>query len=475
MLRKTKIICTLGPAVDSTEKLRALIAGGMDAARFNFSHGSHDSHKAQLDRLKEVRAELGRPVAAILDTRGPEIRIKGFAGGPVRLDSGDGFTLTTREVQGDETCVSVTYPQLHAELSVGQEILIDDGLVAVRVEQIDGQDIRCRVENGGVLSNNKSINIPGAHIRLPALTPGDEKDIRFGVEQGFDYIAASFVRRADDVRAVRRVLDECGGEEVRIIAKIENQEGVDNFDAILNEADGIMVARGDLGVEIPAARVPALQKQMIRKGMQAGKPVITATQMLDSMIRNPRPTRAEVSDVANAVYDGTSCVMLSGETASGAYPLEALATMARVAAETENAIHYWKRFRKRQFPAMSSLDDAITHSACLTAMDLQAKAIVTPTHTGHTARMVARFRPECPVAALCPNEGVRRRLAICWGIVPVLTGEARSTDHIFEQSARTAVKQGLAGRGEVVVITAGVPLGRTGATNLVKAHIIQEN
>ncbi len=472
MLKKTKIICTLGPAVDSPEKLRALIAGGMDAARFNFSHGSHDSHKAQLDRLKEARAELGRPVAAILDTRGPEIRIKGFAGGPVRLNSGEGFTLTTREVQGDETCVSVTYPQLHTELSVGQEILIDDGLVAVRVEHIDGQDIRCRVENGGVLSNNKSINIPGAHIQLPALTPGDEEDIRFGVEQGFDYIAASFVRRADDVRAVRRVLDECGGEEVRIIAKIENQEGVDNFDAILNEADGIMVARGDLGVEIPAARVPALQKHMIRKGMQAGKPVITATQMLDSMIRNPRPTRAEVSDVANAVYDGTSCVMLSGETAGGAYPLEALATMARVVAETETAIHYWNRFRKRQFPSMSSIDDAITHSACLTAMDLQAKAIVTPTHTGHTARMVARFRPGCPVAALCPTEEVRRRLAICWAIVPVLSGEARSTDHIFEQSVGTAVEQGLADRGEVVVITAGVPLGRTGSTNLVKAHIV---
>ena len=475
MRRKTKIICTLGPAVDSIEKLRALVLGGMDAARFNFSHGSHASHKAQLDRLKEVRAELGRPVATILDTRGPEIRIKKFAAGPVHLSVGDMFTLTTREVQGDATCVSVTYPQLHAELSVGQEILIDDGLVALRVEQVEGQDIRCRVENGGALSNNKSINIPGAHIRLPALTPGDEVDIRFGVEQGFDYIAASFVRRAEDVRAVRLVLDECGGEEVRIIAKIENQEGVDNFDAILEEADGIMVARGDLGVEIPAARVPALQKQMIRKGMRAGKPVITATQMLDSMIRNPRPTRAEVSDVANAVYDGTSCVMLSGETAGGAYPLEALDTMAKVTIATENAIHYWKRFQKGQFPTMTSIDDAITHSACLTAMDLQAKVIVTPTHTGHTARMVARFRPECPVAALCPNERVRRRLAICWGIVPVLSGEARSTDHIFEQSARTAVEKELADRGDVVVITAGVPLGRTGSTNLVKAHTIQEN
>jgi len=475
MPRKTKIICTLGPAVDSEEKLRALIAGGMDAARFNFSHGSHDTHKAQLDRLKKAREALERPVAAILDTRGPEIRIKAFVDGPVRLNAGDIFTLTTREAEGDEKCVSVTYPQLHGELSVGQEILIDDGLVALRVEHIVGQDIRCRVENGGTLSNNKSINIPGAHICLPALTQKDREDIRFGAEQGFDYIAASFIRRAEDVRAIRELLDNCGGEEVRIIAKIENQEGVDNFDAILAEADGVMVARGDLGVEIPAARVPILQKRMIRKGMQAGKPVITATQMLDSMMRNPRPTRAEVSDVANAVYDGTSCVMLSGETAGGAYPVEALTTMARVVSETESAIHYWKRFRKGQFPPMASIDDAITHSACLTAMDLQAKAILAPTHTGHTARMIARFRPECPVVALTRREEVCRCLAICWGIVPLRTVEARSTDHIFEQAARTALEQRLADRGEVVVITAGVPLGRTGSTNLVKAHIIQEN
>jgi len=475
MLRKTKIICTLGPAVDSDEKLRALIENGMDAARFNFSHGSHETHKAQLDRLKQVRRELGCPVAAVLDTRGPEIRIKGFANGPVRLNTGDTFTLTTREVAGDESCVSVTYDQLHEELSVGQEILIDDGLVAVRVERIEGQDIRCRVENGGTLSDNKSINIPGAHIRLPALTQKDTEDIRFGVEQGFDYIAASFVRRAEDVQLVRRLLDECGGEQVRIIAKIENQEGADNFDAILAQADGIMVARGDLGVEIPAARVPILQKRMIRKGMQAGKPVITATQMLDSMIRNPRPTRAEVSDVANAVYDGTSCVMLSGETASGSYPVEALTIMARVVSETERAIHYWKRFRKWQFPAMTSIDDAITHSACLTAMDLQAKAILAPTHTGHTARMIARFRPECPVAALTQREEVCRRLALCWGVIPLQINEARSTDQIFEQAAQTAVEQGMAGRGEVVVITAGVPLGRTGSTNLVKAHVIQES
>ena len=306
MLRKTKIICTLGPAVDNEDMIRALIRTGMNAARFNFSHGSHEEHLNRLNLLKSVRDSMGRPVASILDTKGPEIRIRSFETKSISLEAGDAFTLTTREVQGNGNLVSVTYPELHKEVSVGQEILIDDGLVALKVEEIDGQDIRCTVENGGTLSANKSINIPGVHIHLPALTEKDVSDIQFGVENDFDFIAASFVRRAADVQAVREVLDRFGGQEIRIIAKIENQEGVDNIDEILEAADGIMVARGDLGVEIPAAKVPILQKQIIRKGLQAGKPVITATQMLDSMMRNPRPTRAEVSDVANAVFDGTS-------------------------------------------------------------------------------------------------------------------------------------------------------------------------
>ena len=473
MLRKTKIICTLGPAVDSEELLEKLVAGGMDAARFNFSHGTHAAHKAHLERLKRVREKLGRPVAAILDTRGPEIRICKFAGGEVELRAGEEFVLTTRPIEGDGHGVSVTYPNLHEELTAGQRVLVDDGLIELRVERVEGRDILCRVENGGRLSDNKSVNLPGAQISLPALTERDEADLLFGVEQGFDYVAASFVRRAEDVRAVRRVLDGYGGEEVRIIAKIENQEGVDNFDAILAEADGIMVARGDLGVEVPPAVVPILQKQMIRKGQLAGKPVITATQMLDSMIRNPRPTRAEVSDVANAVYDGTSCVMLSGETAAGAYPLQALTAMVRVVEETERAIRYWDRFRKRRLPDLITVDDAITHSACLTAMDLGAGVILAPTHTGHTARMIARFRPQCPVAALTQREHVCRRMSVCWGIVPLLSKEADHTDQLFCQSARIAVERGLAKRGEVVVITAGVPLGRTGSTNLVKAHTIE--
>ena len=326
-MRKTKIICTLGPAVDSEDMIRTLIRSGMDAARFNFSHGSHPEHLERLSLLKAVRDAMGRPVATILDTKGPEIRIRNFDTKSISLEAGDTFTLTTREEVGDQTHVSVSYPKLHQEVAPGQEILIDDGLVAIRVDEIRGEDIVCTVENGGTLSANKSINIPGVHIHLPALTEKDVADIRFGVENDFDFIAASFVRQASDVEAVRQVLQDCGGESVKIIAKSENQEGVDNIDEILAAADGIMVARGDLGVEIPAAKVPILQKKIIRKGLQAGKPVITATQMLDSMMRNPRPTRAEVSDVANAVFDGTSCVMLSGETAGGKYPVEALTAM----------------------------------------------------------------------------------------------------------------------------------------------------
>ena len=474
-LRKTKIICTLGPAVSSEELIRALIRAGMNAARFNFSHGSHPEHLAQLNRLKSVRDTMGCPVATILDTKGPEIRIKSFDTKTIELEAGDSFTLTCDEVVGDRSRVSVTYPELWDELTPGQEILIDDGLVAIRVEAIEGHDIRCTVENGGTLSANKSINIPGVHIHLPALTEKDVADIRFGVENDFDYIAASFVRRAADVEAVRQVLHDCGGDSVKIIAKIENQEGVDNIDEILSTADGIMVARGDLGVEIPAARVPILQKQIIRKGLQAGKPVITATQMLDSMMRNPRPTRAEVSDVANAVFDGTSCVMLSGETAGGKYPIEALTAMVGIVTEAERSIDYWRQFQKQRVVPASNINDAITHTCCLTAMDLDAKAILAATSSGRTARMISRFRPACPVAALTMHEKVRRQLAICWGIIPFLTGEVNSTDRIFSLSAEVAQKEGLVQAGDTVVITAGIPLGKSGSTNLLKAQVIQED
>ncbi len=476
MLRKTKIICTLGPAVDSEELIVALIKGGMNGARFNFSHGSHPEHLERLNRLKAVRDRMGSPIATILDTKGPEIRIKSFEAKTVDLTAGETFTLTVEDVPGTASRVSVTYPRLHEEVSPGQEILIDDGLVAIRVQEIRGSDIVCQVENGGTLSANKSINIPGAHIQLPALTEKDVADIRFGVENDFDFIAASFVRRAADVEAVREVLHQCGGDNVKIIAKIENQEGIDNLDGILAAADGVMVARGDLGVEIPAAKVPALQKQMIRKGLQAGKPVITATQMLDSMMRNPRPTRAEVSDVANAVYDGTSCVMLSGETAGGKYPVEALSAMLEIVTEAEASIDYWKRFQKQLvITASNNINDAITHTCCLTARDLNATAILAASSSGRTARMICRFRPACPVAALTMQEKTRRQLAICWGVTPFLTGEVNSTDRIFSLSAEVAVKEGLVRPGDTVVITAGVPLGKSGSTNLIKAQVIEDN
>ena len=473
-MRKTKIICTLGPAVDSEDMIRTLIRTGMDAARFNFSHGSHGEHLERLNMLKSVRDAMGRPVATILDTKGPEIRIRSFDTKSITLESGDIFTLTTQDVVGNRGWVSVTYPKLHEELAPGQEILIDDGLVAIRVDRIEGAEIVCTVENGGTLSANKSINIPGVHIQLPALTEKDVDDIRFGVANDFDFIAASFVRRAADVEAVRAVLHECGGDDVKIIAKIENQEGVDNLDEILEAADGIMVARGDLGVEIPAARVPILQKQMIRKGLQLGKPVITATQMLDSMMRNPRPTRAEVSDVANAVYDGTSCVMLSGETAGGKYPVEAITAMVGIVTETENAIDYWKQFQKQRILPASNINDAITHTCCLTAKDLNAKAILTATYSGRSARMICRFRPACPIAALTMREKVRRQLNLSWGVIPFLTGEVNSTDRIFSLSAEVALKEKLVENGDTVVITAGVPLGKSGSTNLIKAQVIDE-
>ena len=473
-MRKTKIICTLGPATDSPEMIRALIQGGMNAARFNFSHGSHAEHLARLNTFAAVRDSMSYPVATILDTKGPEIRIKSFGTKTVELTAGDCFTLTAEDVVGDKTRVAVTYPHLPEEVEPGQQILIDDGLVAIRVEKIQGRDIVCTVINGGTLSANKSINIPGAHIQLPALTERDIDDIRFGIENDFDFIAASFVRKASDVEDIRRVLHTYGGEKIRIIAKIENQEGVDNLDEILAAADGVMVARGDLGVEIPAARVPILQKQMIRKGLQAGKPVVTATQMLDSMIRNPRPTRAEVSDVANAVFDGTSCVMLSGETASGKYPAEALAAMDSIVREAESAIDYWRQFEEdRLVIPGKSVNDAITHTCCLTAKDLDAKAILTITNSGHTARMISRYRPACPVVALTMFEKVRRQMALSWGVSPFLTGEVRSTDRIFSLCSETAIKEGVAQKGDTVVITAGVPLGHSVATNLLKAHVIE--
>ncbi|HIS71689.1 MAG TPA: pyruvate kinase [Candidatus Scatomorpha pullicola] len=462
----------MGPAVDNEEKLRALMLAGMDAARFNFSHGTHESHLALLTKVKRVRDELGAAVATILDTKGPEIRVKTFASGSVTLAEGAAFTLTTRDVPGDESCVSVTYSNLHNELKPGCRVLIDDGLIELRVEEVRGQDIVCAVACGGPLSSNKSINIPDVHIQLPSLTEKDKEDLRFAVEQDFDFVAASFVRKASDVEDIRACLKEYGGEHIRIISKIENSEGVENLDEIIAASDGLMVARGDLGVEIPAYEVPILQKTMIKKTSMAGKPVITATQMLDSMIRNPRPTRAEVSDVANAVFDGTSCVMLSGETASGKYPLEAVQTMVDTIRAAELATDYWGRFRRFEFKPGRDINDAVTHASCQTAMDLEADAILTPTQTGHTARMISRFRPACPIVAFTTTERARRQLAISWGVRPLLAGYVDSTDRLFSMCVQSALKEGAVESGQMVVITAGIPIGLAGSTNLIKAQVV---
>lgn len=472
-MRKTKIICTLGPAVDSEEMIRKLILAGMNAARFNFSHGTHESHLAQLTKLKHVRDELGIPVAAILDTKGPEIRIKTFKDGRIELKKDDTFTLTTAECEGTAERVSVTYANLHNEVAPGNHILVDDGLIDLLVQEIKGQEIVCVVENGGPLSNNKSINIPNVHILLPSLTEKDKEDLKFAAENDFDFIAASFVRKASDVEDIRACLHEYGGDNIRIISKIENREGVDNLEEIIAASDGVMVARGDLGVEIPAQEVPILQKKMIKATTMAGKPVITATQMLDSMIRNPRPTRAEVSDVANAVFDGTSCVMLSGETASGKYPIEAVEAMVSTVKAAESAINYWGRFREHSLqPGVSTINDAITHTCCMTAMDLNATAILAPTESGYTAKVISRFRPACPIVAVCQNEKVRRQLAISWGVHSYLTGFVDSTDRLFSMSVEVARKEGAVKCGDTVVITAGVPIGKSGTTNLIKAQVV---
>ena len=471
-MRKTKIICTLGPAVDNDEAIRALIRTGMNGARFNFSHGTHESHRATFERLDKARRELGVPVAAILDTKGPEIRVKKFAGDGAELLTGGEFTLCAEDVEGSSQRVSVTYPNLAAELKVGNRILLDDGLIELEVIGFEGSETRCRVLTGGWLSNNKSITIPDVHIALPAVTERDAADLRLAAELGFDWVAASFIRSAEDVASVRRVLVESGAPDIRIIAKVENREGLNNLEEILDAADAVMVARGDLGVEIPACEVPVAQKRMVEGAVKRGKPVIIATQMLDSMIRNPRPTRAEVSDVANAIFEDASCVMLSGETASGKYPIEALETMVETVEAAEASVLLWDRFRRRTHSGNDSINEAITHACCTTAQDLGAAAIVTMTLSGHTARMLARFRPGCPILAITPNERVQRQLNICWGVQAFHSERTESTDVLLQRAADVARKSGEATMGDTVVITAGIPLGETPSTNLIKAQVI---
>lgn len=471
-MRRTKIICTLGPTSENEEVLREMMLAGMNVARMNFSHGTHEEHKKRADIFKKVRTDMNLPIPLLLDTKGPEIRTGNFKNGQVILKENDSFVLVNKDVIGDETKCTITYKDLYKDVSKGSKILINDGLVELEVIEIKNKDIYCTVLNGGAVGDHKGINVPGAEIKLPALTSQDIEDIKFGIENDYDIIAASFVRKAADVVEIRKVLEKNGGSDIFVISKIENREGIKNFDEILKVSDGIMVARGDLGVEIPVEEVPIVQKNIIQKCFRNGKPVITATQMLDSMIRNPRPTRAEASDVANAIFDGTSGVMLSGETASGKYPVESIEVMAKIAEKAESAVNYWKRFNIEMAEINTSVTNAISHATCTTALDLKASAIITVTQSGHTARMVARFRPACPIIATTVNPKVQRQLNLSWGVLPYLVGVATTTDEMFDMGIEKALESGLVKNGDLAVITAGVPTGISGTTNTLKVHIV---
>ena len=470
-MRKTKIICTLGPSTDKDGVLRELVANGMNVARFNFSHGSYEEHKGRLDMLKAIRTELGKPVAALLDTKGPEIRLKEFKNGVEMLEAGQTFTLTTREVEGTKEICSITYKDLPQDVHEGGTIMLDDGLIKLRITNVTDTDITCEVLNSGKIKNKKGVNVPGVHLSMPYLSQRDRDDIIFGVQQGFDFIAASFVRTAQDVYDIRNLLNEYDSN-IRIIAKIENREGVNNIDSILAAADAVMVARGDLGVEIDFTELPGIQKSVIDRSFSFGKPIVTATQMLDSMMVNPRPTRAEISDVANAIYDGTSAIMLSGETAAGAYPVEALKTMSAIAERTENEVHYRDNRLVDAGNGQISVSDATAHAACLTAKDVNASAIVTVSESGNTARLLSKYRPAQPIIACVMNEQVQRQLAISWGITPLMMALAHSTDELIEMSTSLAKENGYLHDGELAVVTAGVPVGVSGTTNMIKIHMI---
>ena len=467
-MRKTKIICTLGPSTDKGDVLRDLIANGMNVARFNFSHGSYEEHGGRLAKLKALREELGKPVAALLDTKGPEIRLKEFKNGVEMLEAGQTFTLTTREVEGTKEICSVTYKDLPQDVQPGGTIMLDDGLIMLHIEQVTDTDIICTVLNSGKIKTKKGVNVPGVHLSMPYLSQKDREDIIFGVQNGFDFIAASFVRTAQDVYDIRNLLNEYDSN-IRIIAKIENREGVNNIDSILSAADAVMVARGDLGVEIDFTELPGIQKDIIDRSFSFGKPIVTATQMLDSMMVNPRPTRAEISDVANAIYDGTSAIMLSGETAAGDYPVEALKTMSAIAERTENEEHYRAQ---RHADIQISVSDATAHAACLTAKDVNAAAIVTVSESGNTARLLSKYRPQQPIIACVMREQVQRQLSLSWGITSLLMGPAHSTDELIEMSTALAQKNGYLHNGELAVVTAGVPVGVSGTTNMIKIHMV---
>ena len=466
-MRKTKIICTIGPASESEERLRELMLAGMNVARFNFSHGSHEEHKAKFDRVIKVSSELKLPVATLIDTKGPEIRLKDIEGGKTELVSGQKFILTTEEILGNNEKVTITYKGLKDDINVGTTILIDDGLIEMVVDEINETDIICSVVNGGPISNHKGVNIPGAALSMPYISDVDRSDIMFGCDMDFDFLAASFVRCKEDILEVRKIIEE-HGSHMKIIAKIENTQGIRNLDEILEAADGIMVARGDMGVEIPMEEVPIVQKQMIKKAEALGKHVITATQMLESMIKNPRPTRAEATDIANAIYDGTTAIMLSGESAAGLYPVEAVKTMAKIAERTEQDIDYNSRLRRRKDIDNIDTTTAISHATCTTAMDLKAAAIITVTISGFTAGMIARYKPSCPIIACSVSPRTCRQLNLAWGVTPIWIARESTAEDLFDEAVHAAEKEGYIKKGDKVVLTAGVPLGVSGRTNMIR-------
>lgn len=473
-MRKTKIICTIGPASESFEKLCELIESGMNVARLNFSHGSHEEHAARIVNIRKASEKLGKTVAILLDTKGPEIRTNDFEGGKAELVTGNEVTITTEEVLGTAEKFSVSYDGLVADVEVGSRILIDDGLIELEVIGKDGKEIKTKILNSGTVKNKKGVNVPNVSIKLPGITEKDKKDIIFGIEQGVDFVAASFVRKAADVLEIRELLKAHGAEKIHIMPKIENQEGIDNIDAILEVSDALMIARGDMGVEIPPQEVPLVQKRLIKKCNDLGKPVVTATQMLESMQQNPRPTRAEASDVANAILDGTDAVMLSGETAAGKYPVESVLMQATIAETIEASLDYASILKKRTKSNEPSITNAIGQSVAYTAANLDVSAIVTATESGHTARAISKYRPETPIIAVTADAGTQRRLAVAWGVHAIVAAEATSTDDMVNRSVNAVKDAGIVKDGETIVLTAGVPIGRTGTTNMMQVQVVGE-
>ncbi|MFZ4450646.1 pyruvate kinase [Salibacterium aidingense] len=473
-MRKTKIVCTIGPASESPEMLRKLIEAGMNVARLNFSHGDFEEHKARIDTIRDIASETGKNVGILLDTKGPEVRTHTMKNGAVQLQQDQELIVSPEETEGTEKKISVTYPGIAEDLEPGKKILLDDGLIELEVIEIIGKDVKTKVLNNGELKNKKGVNLPNVKVNLPGITDKDAEDIKFGIEQEVDFIAASFVRRPSDVLDIREILEERGAEDIQIIPKIENQEGIENIDDILEVSDGLMVARGDLGVEIPPEDVPLAQKELIKQCNTAAKPVITATQMLDSMQRNPRPTRAEASDVANAIFDGTDAIMLSGETAAGDYPVETVQTMRNIAIKAESALKYETILSQRTKESHRSITNSISQSVSHTAYNLNAAAILTATESGYTAKIVSKYRPESPIIAVTSNEKVFRRLSLVWGVTPLLGRKAQTTDEMLDSTVYESLKADLVRHGDLVVITAGVPVGETGTTNIMKVHVIGE-